>query len=274
MEGNEQLTTRSSRVKAARKLTRRASRMSARRFLVEGPQAVREALVLPECVVELFATYDAGVRHPELRRAATGMGLSWWDVEPDVVAALSETVTPQGIVAVCDFLDVPLTQSVTESVRLVTICSNVRDPGNVGTVIRCADAAGADAVVLAGTSVDAYNGKAVRASVGSVFHLPLTFGVTVADSVRHAQSAGLTVLAADGGAQLTLDDALGTGLLDRPTAWLFGNEAWGLPADDVALADQVVRIPIYGRAESLNLGAAAAVCLYASARAQRARSAE
>jgi TrmH family RNA methyltransferase len=163
-------------------------------------------------------------------------------------------------------VDAPLAQVVRAAPRLLAICADVRDPGNAGTVIRTADAAGADAVVLAGQSVDAYNAKTVRASVGSLFHLPLAVEPDPAAAVRAAQERGLTVLAADGAGEVDLFDAD----LSGPTAWLFGNEAWGLPADLAALADHRVAIPIHGRAESLNLSTAAAVCLYASARAQRA----
>ena len=136
-------------------------------------------------------------------------------------------------------------------------------------MIRCADAAGAGGVVLTGSSVDPYNGKAVRARVGSLFHLPVALEPSTAEVVAALQQAGVTVLAADGAGELDLDDALDDGLLAAPTAWLFGNEAWGLPDEVAALADHRVRIPIHGRAESLNLATAAAVCLYASARAQR-----
>ena len=151
----------------------------------------------------------------------------------------------------------------------MALCADVRDPGNAGTVIRCADAAGAGGVLLTGSSVDPYNGKAVRASAGSLFHLPLALDLRTADAVGALQRAGITVLAADGAGELDLDDAADDGLLAGPTAWLFGNEAWGLPDDVAALADHRVRIPVHGRAESLNLASAAAVCLYASARAQR-----
>ena len=151
------------------------------------------------------------------------------------------------------------------------MCADVRDPGNAGTVIRCSDAAGAGGVVLTGTSVDPYNGKSVRASAGSLFHLPLAVDPGTSDVVRAAQRAGLTVLAAEAAGELDLDDATDQGLLARPTAWLFGNEAWGLPDQIAGLADHRVRIPIHGRAESLNLATAAAICLYASARALRRR---
>ena len=180
------------------------------------------------------------------------------------MAALSDSVTPAGVVAVCRFLDVPLAEVLARGPRLLAICADVRDPGNAGTVVRTADAAGADAVVLAGTSVDPWNPKTVRASVGSLFHLPVAVEGDAAAVVRAAQDAGLTVLAADGEGEVDLFSA--GELLGGPMAWLFGNEAAGLPEELAALADHRVRIPIHGAAESLNLSTAAALCLYESAR--------
>jgi RNA methyltransferase, TrmH family len=146
----------------------------------------------------------------------------------------------------------------------------VRDPGNAGTVIRCADAFGGDVVILSEGSVDAYNPKAVRSSAGSLFHLPIVLEAPLEETVRAARSRGLQVLAADGDGRVDLVELTANGELAKPTFWLFGNEAWGLPAEHAALADEVVRVPIYGAAESLNLGAAAAICLYATATVQRA----
>lgn len=242
--------------------------MSSGLFLTEGPQAVREALGVPGCVVEIFATVAATERYADLRAAAESDDLAWLLAEDAAVVGLADTVSPQGVVAVCRTLDVPLSAVTQSRPRLVVICADVRDPGNAGTVIRCADAVGADAVVLAGSSVDPYNGKAVRASVGSLFHLPIVTSVSVADAVAQLRTSGLKVLAADGGGA-DLDALADAGDLAHPTAWLFGNEAWGLPKAEASLADRVVAVPIYGRAESLNLATAAAVCLYASARAQR-----
>jgi TrmH family RNA methyltransferase len=136
-------------------------------------------------------------------------------------------------------------------------------------VLRTADAAGADGVVFSDASVDPYNSKCVRASAGSLFHLPVVAGSPLRQAAAALRGAGLQILAAEGTADRELNELESDGALGRPTAWLFGNEAWGLPADLVALADQAVAVPIYGRAESLNLAAAAAVCLYASARARR-----
>ena len=157
------------------------------------------------------------------------------------------------------------------SPRLVAICEEIRDPGNLGTIIRAADAAGADAVILTGRTVDPYNPKVVRATTGSLFHLPVSVGAELDDVVKKAHAAGLRVLAAD----VKGDDLLrarADGVLAEPTAWLFGNEARGLEDEALAQADQVLKLPIFGRAESLNLATAASVCLYESAFAQRADS--
>jgi len=262
----EVFTERTPRVVAARKLTRRAGRDAAGQFLAEGPQAVREALAHDPPPVELFVTDAAADRHAELVERAQAAGVPVAAVSARAAAALSETATPQGIVAVCPALDVPLATALAGTPRLVAVLADIRDPGNAGTVLRSADAAGADAVVLAGDSVDPYNGKTVRASAGSLFHLPVVRGAPLPEVLAAARAGGLTVLAADGAGEREL-----TGLpeLAGPTAWLFGNEAWGLPAEVGALADVRVRIPISPRAESLNLAAAAAVCLFASATTQQ-----
>ncbi|MCD4526118.1 RNA methyltransferase [Nocardioides sp. cx-173] len=261
--GHPPLAAGNTRVKDARRLSRRSERSERRLFLADGPNAVEAALEVPGCVVEVFATPDATERYAALADAAP----AWTLVDDRAMAALSDSVTPAGVVGVCRFLDRPLTHLLDPAPALVAICADVRDPGNAGTVIRSADAAGAGAVVLAGSSVDVYNPKTVRASVGSVFHLPVAVVDDAEQAVRAAQAAGLVVLAADGGGDVGLFDA--GDLLSRPTAWLFGNEAWGLPAELAALADHRVAIPIHGRAESLNLSTAAALCLYASATAQR-----
>ncbi len=267
-------SARSPRVTAARRLTKRSFRENDRLFLAEGPQAVGEALAEPAAVVELFCSTDLTGRAADLADRARTLGLTVTPVSRDVMTALAQTVTPQGLLAVVRFRDVALSDVFGPAVPapvLVPILAAVRDPGNAGTVLRTADAAGADAVVFADASVDPYNPKCVRASAGSLFHLPFVAGSPAADVVAAARTAGLTVLAADAGdGAESLDDLADAGALAGPTAWLFGNEAWGLPEALRDLADRVVSVPIHGRAESLNLATAAAVCLYASARAQRA----
>ncbi|WP_104118279.1 RNA methyltransferase [Arthrobacter sp. B1805] len=318
--------TQADRVKEVARLAGRPSRLRRREFLAEGPQAVREALRLHlgrrasgggvggRVVVDVYATQDALDRHqdiadllaldgsPDVRR-----------VNPDVLAAMSSTVTPQGFIAVCTFVDVTLDDVLATAPRLVAVLVEVRDPGNAGTIIRAADSAGADAVILTSGSVDPYNPKTVRSTVGSLFHLPLVIGVELEGLIERLRDAGMTVLAADGYGATSLDDlqdtsaarrfatvqepvdsgAQGHGLgaqaaegpdaavagtagpavprLENASAWFFGNEAQGLPDEVTAAADARVAVPIYGQAESLNVGTAATVCLYASARAQRLR---
>jgi TrmH family RNA methyltransferase len=263
--GVEPFTQRTPRVVAARRLHRRRDRDEAGRFLAEGPQAVREA-VAAGAVVELFGTPAALARHPELvERAEARIS----PVTGDALATLAETVAPQGLVAVCRAVDVPLTEALAKRPRLVAVLAGVRDPGNAGTVLRTADAAGAGTVVFAGEAVDPYNGKAVRASAGSLFHVDVVRAGDPAAVVTGLKRAGITVLAADPYGSRDLDELADAGALARPTAWLFGSEAHGLPGELAGAADARVRVPLHGRAESLNLAAAAAVCLYTSARALR-----
>jgi RNA methyltransferase, TrmH family len=235
-------------------------RTGRRLFLADGPKAVEGALEAG-CVEEVFAVPS----WPAPPGLPPDVPLT--RVDERALASLSDSVSPAGVVALCRFVDVPLDRALA-GVRTVAICADVRDPGNAGTVIRCADAAGADAVVLAGSSVDAYNPKTVRASVGSLFHLPFAVEPSAEAAVHAARAAGLTVLAADGAGEVGLYDAALAPVLDGSVAWLFGNEAWGLPDELAALADHRVAIPILGRAESLNLSTAAALCLYESARAR------
>ncbi|WP_306319198.1 MULTISPECIES: RNA methyltransferase [unclassified Streptomyces] len=265
----ELISSKSPRVSAARRLAKRNFRGKERQFLAEGPQAVREAAAHGG-LVELFATVDAAERYADIVGEARDAGARVHLAEEGVIADISTTVTPQGLVGVCRFLDTPFTEILAARPKLVAVLANVRDPGNAGTVLRCADAAGAEAVVLTDASVDVYNPKAVRASVGSLFHLPVAVGVPVEEAVAGLKEAGVRIVAADGAGEDDLDGELDRGSMGAATAWVFGNEAWGLPEETRALADAVVRVPIHGKAESLNLATAAAVCLYASARAQRA----
>ncbi|MGN7862130.1 TrmH family RNA methyltransferase [Microbacterium sp. 22303] len=261
---------RSPRVRAVAKLTKRSARTETGLFLLEGPQAVREALSYrPEAIVELFATPTAWDKHGDLRQAAADADVRFEYVTEFVLAAMADTVTPQGVVAVARQTPTSVRDIFAAAPRLVAICEEVRDPGNLGTIIRAADATGADAVVLTGRTVDLYNPKVVRSTTGSLFHLPVSVGGDLADVIERAHAAGLQVVAAD----VKGDDLLAAraeGVLARPTAWLFGNEAHGLEEPALELADRALRLPIFGRAESLNLATAASVCLYESAFAQRA----
>ena len=265
----ELLRERSGRVAAARKLTRRSGRDDAGAFLAEGRQAVGEALAEaqrdPGAVREVFATEAAAAAHRDL---LAGTRVPVHLVTERAAASLSETVTPQGLVAVCALRDVPAEALAAAPPRLAVALAELADPGNAGTVLRSADACGAGAVVFGTGSADPYNGKVVRSSAGSVFHLDVVRSTPLEAFVPAVQSAGVTVLAADGGGEVALDQAADDGLLAAPVLWLFGNEARGLDPGLAALADARVRIPMRGRAESLNLAVAASICLYATQLAQ------
>jgi RNA methyltransferase, TrmH family len=260
---------RSPRVRAVAKLAKRGARSETGLFLLEGPQAVAEALTFrPELVVELYATPTALERYTDIAQTAVDDGVDVEFVTEQVLETMADTVTPQGFVAVCHQFPTSLRDIFSESPRLVAILEEVRDPGNAGTIIRAADSAGADAVILTGRTVDLYNPKVVRSSTGSIFHLPVAVGATLADVRDRARDAGLQILAADiKGEDMLI--ARNSGLLAQPTAWVFGNEARGLTAEDLELVDRAVTVPIYGSAESMNLATAASVCLYESAFAQR-----
>jgi RNA methyltransferase, TrmH family len=285
---------RADRVRDVAKLAGRPVRLKRNQFLAEGPQAVREALLAHRdslaaggstVIAELYASIEFLKRHPDILDLAEepASRLHVRIASELVLSAMTDTVAPQGVLAVCNFVDVPLEAVLAAKPRLIAVLCQVRDPGNAGTVLRAADAAGADAVVLTTSSVDIYNPKAVRSTAGSLFHLPVVLGADISEVVSRCREAGLGILAADGYGHLNLDALQDESAarsfeqdtpeaayeLERPTAWLFGNEAQGLSEEELLLADHRVAVPVHGSAESLNLGTAATVCLYASARAQR-----
>lgn len=250
---------------AAVKLHRGAARRKSGTFLVEGVNAVTEALAAG-LVEELFVTDSAVERYDDLVAAAAAAGVRVDRVTERAAERLGETTTPPGVVAVARLIDVPLDRAIRPGAGLVAVLVEIAEPGNAGTIIRTADAAGADAVILVGDSVDPHNGKCVRASAGSLFHLPIARAAGFDEAVAILRERGLTVLATTIDGDLTLDPALPrSGLPDTPVAWVFGNEAHGLSPQVAAAADHRVGIPIRGRAESLNVAAAAAVCLYSGA---------
>jgi RNA methyltransferase, TrmH family len=256
-------SVRNPRVAEAVKLRKRGLRDDRRRFLVEGAQAVEEALRAGAAVSELFVGPESAV-HPAVARAREA-GVPVTEVSDEVVRALTSTVTPQGLVAVASFVDVPI-EELPEGLDLAAVLFSVRDPGNAGTILRSADAAGAGAVVFSEGSVDVYNPKVVRSSAGSLFHLPVVRDAEIGEAVGGLRDRGLAVYAASasGGASLYDPD------LRRPVAFVFGNEAWGLPDEVAALADATVRVPIPGGAESLNLATAAGVVLFEAVRQRTA----
>ncbi len=293
---------RADRVKSVRALARRSVRAHQGEFLAEGPAVVREALTWrPESIRQMYVDSEAlasGPAHAGARDSRTATARAFGDgtatvdrpqsgaarsatqerltplidharqagvavtpVTSAVFAAMSDTRTPAGALAVCRQIDIELEQVLATRPRVIAVLAQVRDPGNVGTVIRAADAAGADAVIVSDASVDVYNPKAVRSSAGSLFHLPLVVGLPVEEILAALTAAKIRVLATTAQASVTTEQVD----LGGPHAWLFGNEAWGLPQELQQACDERVRVPIYGRAESLNLAMAATVCLYASA---------
>lgn len=233
--------------------------------MAEGANAVESALATRRAQVVL-ATEDALFRYPELIATAAGGGVEVVRISDGAVAKLAETITSAGLFVVCGLLDVPMGAVLESNPRLLAVPVEMTDPGNAGTLIRTADAMGADAVILAGDSVDPHNGKSVRSTAGSVFHIPIARERDTDVVLAALSAAGVAICATAGDGELSLPDA--AEVLAGPTAWLFGNEAHGLSPQVLARADHRISIPIRGRAESLNLAAAAAICLYASADAR------
>lgn len=258
---------RADRVRAVAALGRRSMRERHGVFVAEGPQSVREAVSWrPDGVREIFADPDGQERHASILQAARRAGIPIRATSPEVLATMCDTSTPQGLLAVCRHLHVPLEEILGAAPRLLVVLTNVRDPGNAGTVIRGADAAGADAVIVGSSSVDVYNPKVVRSAVGSHFHLPVAVGVDIPSLLVRLRELSIATYAADGSGQRTVHEVD----LATPHAWVMGNEAWGLPPELLDACDEAVAVPIYGKAESLNLAMAATVCLFASGHARYA----
>ena len=253
-------------IKGVAKLTKKEARSETGLFLLEGPQGLKEALERPKLIEKLFATESFEQKYPDLISRARDARVNVNLVSESVLKELSDTTTPQGVVAVCQQFHVSIEDVLASKPKLVAFLAQIRDPGNAGTVLRAADAAGADAVVFSKGSVDIYNPKVVRSTTGSMFHLPFVIDADIAHSLSKFKQAGLSVLGADiaGKSLASIESAE----LAKPTLWLFGNEAWGLEPDVATLADKLVQVPIFGAAESLNLATAASVCMYAPAFAQ------
>lgn len=259
------------RVIEVRRLHERRHRAERGAFVVEGPAAVEAALTVG--IRDLYATPQASGRHAGILRAARQQGARVWRVADAVLDAMAETQHPQGLLAVCPLVTVGLSQALSRvgasATACVVILDRVNDPGNAGTIIRTADAMGASAVILTEGSVDPHNGKCVRATAGSLFHIPIAAEQPLGQVLEAVRAAGLALVTADARGSLVAGTSQAQAVLSAPVAWVFGNEAHGVTSDLSAAAHASVAIPQYGGAESLNLAAAAAVCLYETARAQR-----
>ena len=247
------------------KLAKKQRRQEARLFLVEGPQATREALTFrPELVEDIFLTPASRERNPDLVELAEKAGCELTISSEAVIDHMADTVTPQGVVAVARYLEMTLEEVVSAKPTHLVVLHQVKDPGNVGNIIRTADAAGVDAVIVTAESVDVFNPKVVRATTGSLFHIPVVTGVDLGSTIDAVKASGVTIFAADAQGE-NLGQVRSRGGLDSPLAWLLGNEAHGLSPEDELLADSTVSVPMFGQAESLSLQTAAAICMYEAA---------
>ncbi|APT84672.1 TrmH family RNA methyltransferase [Corynebacterium aquilae] len=263
-------TERTPRIVNAAKLLRSQGRKKADLFLAEGPNSV-DAAIATGAAREVFVTQAGAQRFADLITAAQHLSVRVDPITDRAAKSMSDTVTPPGIFALCTPVMWPAKEVLGRRPRLVAVPVETAEPGNAGTLIRVADAVGADAVLFAGTTVDPQSPKAVRSSAGSLFHVPVARETNLQAAMDRLQAKGLNILATCADGEVSLDEA--DEILAQPTAWLFGNEAHGLPDELLAKATHRVRIPIRGRAESLNLATAASICLYESAK-QLARAAE
>lgn len=241
------------RVKAVVALQRRKHRDAEGRYLVEGPNAVGEALI-DGVVEDLYVTEDLAELYLDVDAAVTV-------VSDHVLEKLADSRSPQGVVAVAR--KQPLALGDVVGGGFLVVLDGVADPGNAGTIVRTADAAGAAGVVFTSGSVDPWNPKAVRATAGSLTHLPIVVDVAVDEVIEACRAVGQRVVALDAGAERHIDEP---GMFTPPVALVFGSEAHGLSDDLLDAVDVTVAVPRYGRAESLNLAAAVAVTVYAAAR--------
>lgn len=265
----EVTSVKSDRVSAVRALHARQGRRKTGRFVVEGPQAVRSALAAGVAIRDLFMDDDAGAAFPDIAMGARERGLEVCRATPEVLAAMGETRQPQGVLAVCDQLPSGDLDAVMAAPGPVIVLDAVTDPGNVGTVIRTADAVGAAGVLLTSGSADVHNGKVVRSTAGSLFHLPVLSGLEIDAVAEAAARHGRSVVVATGDASADLFSAADDALVGPSTCWIVGSEAHGVSEAARAAATLAVRIPMSGRTESLNAAVAAAVVLYVTAHAAR-----
>ncbi len=218
----------------------------------------------------VFVTTDATQRFEEIVGVAHGRAIPVIPVVDTVLSAMAETTTPQGILAVCEIPTVTLGDVVrAEGSGPLVILDGVADPGNAGTIIRTADAFGAVGVILTEGSVDPYNGKCVRSTAGSIFNLPVTADASAEEARSVVRDAGFPIAVATGHGDVDLADWAHRA--DGRWCWVFGSEAHGVGPLLTGSADARVRIPIVGRAESLNVASAAAVCLSADLDRRRGR---
>lgn len=256
------LTIRSTKVSNALELLNKRDRELRSEFLVEGAHGVEE-VIAANLAKQIFVTKEFALANNVLMSKAANARISIFETDPIAIEKLSETLSPQGIVAVAAYVAKDLEKEDLSTSNFVVVLSNVREPGNAGSIIRVADAAGADLVIFAGTCVDPHNGKVVRSSAGSIFNVKVRQADDVAETLRALTQTNHNIYIADGNAQMSWSDID----LKNPVAWVLGNEAWGVSNEDAPVGQRVA-IPIYGKAESLNVATAAALCLYETAKSR------
>ena len=261
---------RADRVKKVAALAGRSARFKHGKILVEGPQAVRELIRHRSSFVEdVYYTLAAAQTHPDVIDDAERLCRWVHEVSDEVAQAISRD--SQGICAVARTEAIESVLPEIQSGDTLVVIAQGRDPGNVGTIIRTADAMGARAIVSVKGSVDSCSPKVIRSSAGSVFHLPIVPAASFGEACQTLRGMNAVILGTSGAqgayslSELMSQAALeGRGWLVQSHAWVFGNEAQGMSDDEMAACDALVMIPMSGQAESLNVASAAAMCLFAS----------
>ena len=220
---------------------------------------MKDALERDYAIKELFVTGDDAIAS-----SARSKGIPIVEVDASVMRAIADTTTPQGVVAVVTMPERELSEVVSAG-DLILVLADVRDPGNAGTLLRSATAAGASAVVFTKGAVDPFSPKTVRAAAGTFFQVPVVVGDSLADAVEALRDAGFVVVGAEADAAEDMNDIDMT----QRIAIVLGNEGWGIAEEARSLIDRSVRIPMPGPAESLNVGIAGSILLFEAVRQRR-----
>jgi TrmH family RNA methyltransferase len=258
------------RIREYRRLRKKKFRYRSQKFIVEGLQAVTEALLHEHRLECLFCNQKGIAAMKAYADLVNELSIPCFEVSEEIINVLASTVTPQGIIAISPFFHVDVGRLAGMGKPTLLMANRVRDPGNLGNLVRIADAAGAGGIIICDQSVDIYNAKTVRSTAGSIFHLPIALAPDIKDAVRLLKAEGYAVLAAE--AHLGVD--MWEAKWPEKLALVMGNESWGNLDEDKSSWDGIVRVPILGKAESLNVAVAAALLLYEVERRRKQGQAE
>lgn len=256
---------RNQHIQRVRKLVKKGVRDASREFLVEGPTGVKEALLRGR-VLSLFVEGPVSPSYTDILELAAARRITIWEVSGQVMGSISRTETPPGVIAIARHVDVAPEKLINSGFDLAVLLAQVRDPGNVGTILRTARAAGAQAAFLSEGTTDLYNPKVVRAAAGAVFGVPVARDVNMQVILKELRGTGVRTIAADPRGDTEYDQTDMTGSV----AFVLGNEAWGIDKELKELVDHRVRIPMHPEAESLNVAASSAILLFEVLRQRRA----